>query len=213
MALRSTPLVLVLPLLLLLLAAPRRGGEPLAPQAGTVQEGDEETIPDDIVPALLRHRKEQRDALIEGLRGAWRLVHHRQQDQRSALLGWEEGLFLFGDGFLTVQLRGVAFDSVLFIEVPAVLSGVHQYRVDEFRRLQLSSIIGHSSFGRELDFEPTGSLREYEASIELDELTLRRQDGVVFVFERMAVEGAFPEDALQQLNFRRQPDGTILERD
>lgn len=143
--------------------------------------------------------------LTEGVEGAWMLMDYvdpSQQDMAEAV----DGFATFHDGFLTLIVAIQTFDTRLFhvADVLLLQTGAYRYRFDEQANLQLSSVLGYTSFTEDASLERERPGETYEYIVTLDDgvLELRTTEGVVFTFRRTEA-GEFPESAIRAIEGRR----------
>ena len=171
--------------------------------AGQDAEADEKT-------PFTSFEERTRAQLAEDIVGAWILTSFENPlspIETSTLSGFAS----FQDGFMTLVLRGYIDERDAFGDTQAtyVQAGAYRYRIDELGSLQTMTVLGFDN-GAEyefIDFEPSGTVREYRASLERDygavseslQLVLRNADGAEFRFSQVSSE-QFPEEAIRELD-------------
>jgi hypothetical protein len=148
--------------------------------------------------------------IAEEIQGAWMLLEYQhatdvmnQQNVR--------GSAMFHDGFMTLilQVRQHAQTGWGIVPEFFVQSGMHRYRIDEFLRLQTSSVlgfVGDNVGGGGFTFDEDGLAREHRMTLRDDRLTLYHDDGGWMLFARVNA-GQFPLEAIEELDRTRSPVG------
>lgn len=99
------------------------------------------------------------------------------------------GSVLFGDGYMGLVIHAYEYvahgDGGVDEEVLFAQAGIYQYRLKDSLLLQTSTVVGHSNPYDDIDYETTGSLRQYQVSIEDEQLILRSADETALRFDRI----------------------------
>jgi hypothetical protein len=146
-------------------------------------------------------RLDEQARLEEELIGTWLLLEytnpHESVERRhfSGFASFQNGYFSF---LLRLEVLGTYFFGVRPQTI--VNAGVHQFRVTE-NRLQTATVLAFTNENPayELEAEPGAFPREFEITLADNQLSLRRHDGVEFVFRRIEDSGAFPKQAADVL--------------
>ncbi|MFT5286823.1 MAG: hypothetical protein ACI8TQ_002996 [Planctomycetota bacterium] len=99
------------------------------------------------------------------------------------------GSVIFSDGYMGLVIHAYEYvahgDGGIDEEVLYAQAGIYQYRLKDSLYLQTSTVIGHSNPYDDVDYETTGSLRQYQVSIEDEQLILRSADETALRFDRI----------------------------
>ena len=154
--------------LALLLALPQEPAAPAPPKSG--------------FPGADFEAKRLRTEIL----GAWQLTRGEIPNLGTTGSG-VAGYALIQDGYLSmeVHVRGKINDvgTQLFFQ-----TGTHRWKLDDRSMLETFSLIGtfNSTFEPEYDFEEPGRRREYQVTLENDQLVLARTDRTArFTFKRL----------------------------
>jgi hypothetical protein len=180
---------------------------PLIFVAGGAQETQEAEKPQETTPPkrstdpVTRFFQGEGERLAEEIEGSWMLVDFVDPRQHP-LTDAADGFATFHDGFLTliVSIRTLNQRWLNLEEELLLQTGAYRYRFDEQTNLQLSTVLGYTSFteGAVLVRERSGEAYEYITTIADGVLELRTVDGVVISFRRTAA-GEFPDSAIRTL--------------
>ena len=100
-----------------------------------------------------------------------------------------EGSVMFGDGYMGLIIHSFEYvdhnDGLPEEEILNAQAGIYQYRIQDSTLLQTATVIGHANPYEDIDYETTGSLRQYSISIEENELILRSADNTALRFNRI----------------------------
>ena len=139
------------------------------------------------------------DRKWEGLFGAWQLM---KLEHATALVPDESirGFLSFQEGFMTMVIHAVSADDY----EPEQLgqAGMYRWQVTDTDVLQTATMIGHSNFGDEFEWEPPNVPREFRVDLKNDDLILTRPDLSRLIFRRVK-PGVFPESALRHIREQR----------
>jgi hypothetical protein len=141
----------------------------------------------------------------EQLVGAWQLKSAKRGSE-AFLGGRAAGYALFTEGFMSLELhvassQNTAFDGTFF------QTGIHRWQIDSNARLETFSLIGTSSFTPDdiARFEPHGTRRQYELTLNANELVLRRTDGSSELSFMRLKNLAFPSEKGDAVDFYGRP--------
>jgi hypothetical protein len=170
-----------------------------------LQEDQKELPPPKIKDPVARFFQGEGPRLEAAVQGAWILmdfVDPQQRDIAEAVSGFAQ----FQDGFLTLIIGIQTFDTGFFgVDEELLLqTGAYRYRFDELANLQLSTVLGYTSFNddAQLERELQGDVYEYIVTVDDGVLDLRTNDGIVITFRRTTA-GEFPDSAIRTLERRR----------
>lgn len=174
-----------------------------AQESGSGETQEDETDEVDITPAWLQNRKQQREMLEKGLEGGWNLIQYID-DQALAGSVELDGFAVFSRGYFAISLQGLELDPFNYQDFPLFQSGIHNYRIGPFGKLQTSTIISSSNMSGFVDFEIEGSVREYDVEFFADEMTIRTGEGTRFVWAKVEESDGeqFPLAAIELLKNR-----------
>jgi hypothetical protein len=187
---------LALPLTLSGSAAPQ-GGTPPTPRPDEELEQD----PADRTPGLRAYTERRRAELSEGLVGAWQITEFRQ-GARGVPADDLIGAMIVTPQHLSIVLHARQQREYTQIFDLFVQAGVHRWRIDEFDRLQTSTILAHSNLSGEMLIENPFTPREFDIELMGDLANLIRPDGNRIVLQRMIGEH-FPEQTLELIRAAR----------
>jgi hypothetical protein len=141
----------------------------------------------------------------EQLVGAWQL-RNAKRGTESFIGGRAAGYALFTEGFMSLELhvasnQNTAFDGTFF------QTGIHRWQIDANARLETFSLIGTTSFTPDdvARFEPHGTRREYELTLNANELILRRTDKSSELTFMRIKNLAFPTEKGDAVDFYGRP--------
>lgn len=162
------------------------------------------------LPPLLKYRQERRDAIVENLEGAWDLV--RYIEEATVFQEGVVGFAMFSNGYMSLIITSFARDTSDNSELLMVQTGSYHYRISDLATLQTSTILGVDNYETGYPgFEPTGSAREFEVTVDETRLELRHPDGARLEFLRRP-DPIFPERTILNLQ-RRSRHGGIVDDD
>ena len=151
-------------------------------------------------------KETEKERIEEEIEGTWMLLEYKSPREvlpRNQYAGFAS----FQNNFFSMTLRLSGTKRGIFADRPAtvVQAGVHRYRLSNDLRLQTATVMGFSNENDdfELEIEPSAYPREYQVSLKEDQLSLRRADGLEFVFRRADSDGYFPRKAADALERNR----------
>ncbi len=173
-------------------------------ETGSDEAQEDATDKDDITPAWLQNRKQQREMLEKGLEGGWNLIQYIDDQAPAGSSVQLDGFAVFSRGFFAISLQGLELDPLNYQDFPLFQSGIHNYRIGPFGKLQTSTIISSSNMSGFVDFEIEGSVREYDVEFFADEMTIRTSEGTRFVWAKVEESDGeqFPLAAIELLKNR-----------
>lgn len=138
----------------------------------------------------------------KGLIGAWQLM---ELDHASELVPPESirGYLTFQPGFMNMIIHARSLD-----DDPEQLgqAGTYRWQMTDEAILQTATMMGHSNFSGEFEWEPTNVPREFRVELKGDDLVLTRPDLSRLIFRRIE-PGKYPEAALRRIEELRGPNG------
>lgn len=163
-------------------------------------------------PATFGQMRAARIAELEKeLVGCW-ILNHVEMPDRFVEKSDVNGYVVFQDGLMASSMRMRDLGG-FFGTTPryAVQSGLHRYRISDIGQLQMANVQSFSSMNDALEmvFDPPPGVRQYDAEIANGILTLRRSDGALLMFNRIA-GGEFPAAAADQLR-RYDPNNPLID--
>jgi hypothetical protein len=162
----------------------------LVPRQDDQQE--EPALP--VAPAE-QFREEIRARLESEILGAWQLDVYLE-DGIPAPPGEIEGEIVFADGYMSIVIHAIGFDEENQEEIPLAQAGIFRYQVDGFSALLTANVIGHATGLDDLEFEPSGVLREYALQVEGDLMRLRHRSGTTFSLSRVLEDDEIGAEAM-----------------
>lgn len=169
------------------------------PQPRPPDELEEEPAPDG--PGLRAFAERRRRELAEGLVGAWQIIEFRQ-GARAVPASDLVGAMVVTPEHLSIVLHARQQREYTQIFDLFVQAGVHRWRIDEFDRLQTSTILAHSNLSGQMLVENPFTPREFEIEYLGDLVNMVRPDGNRIVLRRMVGEH-FPEQTLELIRAAR----------
>jgi hypothetical protein len=120
------------------------------------------------------------------MQGAWRLVALESptliRQNRHEL-----GFLLVTDNYFSFELHLGWLSPDGRIDEKSFSSGTHRFELDERGRMSSSSVIGSFvDVDKRIQFEQPGKVRSYDVTCIANKMTLKREDGTKFEFERMS---------------------------
>jgi len=140
------------------------------------------------------------------LLGTWGLMNfaHPAEVFESGSVG---GYISISNGFLSliIHARPMVGENKTAMPDHLAQAGLHRWRMSEVgapNLMQLASVMAHSNFGYELQWERPNEPREFLVELDGDTMTLTRADYSVLTFRRITNAG-FPESALERMRESR----------
>ncbi len=138
----------------------------------------------------------QVDEQWQGLFGTWQLM---QFDHSNLLIDTEtiSGYMQIGEGFLSMVIHARNNETD---DLPSTLgqAGMHRWQIVRGDILQTATMMGHSNFGEDFEWETPNTPREFRVLLQGDDLQLTRPDLSRLMFRRLQ-PGEFPEIALERI--------------
>jgi len=138
----------------------------------------------------------------EGLLGAWQmmeLVHSSEIVPPGSI----RGIVTFQAGFMNMIIHAQTVDDE---PEPLGQAGTYRWQMTPEGILQTATMMGHSNFGDEFEWEPPNVPREFRVELKGNDLTLTRPDLSRLIFRRVT-PGKYPESALRRIDELRGPNG------
>lgn len=140
------------------------------------------------------------DEKWQPLIGTWTLmnfVHPTEVMESESIRGY----LTITEGFLSMIIHARPTLGVNETAFPDHLAqaGLHRWRMGDDDIMQLASVMGHSNFGPELQWEKPNEPREFIVELKKEVLTLTRADYSVLSFRRIT-SAEFPLAALKRMN-------------
>ncbi len=110
------------------------------------------------------------------------------------------GYLTISEGFMTMIIHARPMAGVNETAFPDHLAqaGLHRWRIERDDIMQLATVMGHSNFGYELEWEKPNEPREFRLELDKDVLSLTRPDFSVLTFRRVT-SMEFPQQALDRM--------------
>ena len=146
-------------------------------------------------------RMDEQARLEKELDGTWLLIEYTNPHETVERRNYS-GFAFFQNGYFSFTLRLEVLATHFFGVRPQTMvnAGVHQFRITE-NRLQTATVLAFTNENEtyELEAEPGAFPREFEITLADNQLSLRRHDGLQFVFRRVEDSGPFPKQAADAL--------------
>ena len=136
------------------------------------------------------------------LLGTWQmmeLVHSSEIVPPNSI----RGFVTFQEGFMTMIIHAQTVDDD---PEPLGQAGTYRWQMTDKGILQTATMMGHSNFGDEFEWEPPNVPREFRVELDKNDLVLTRPDLSRLIFRRIT-PGKFPVSALRRIDELRGPNG------
>jgi hypothetical protein len=134
------------------------------------------------------------DERWEGLFGVWQMM---ELDHSKGIVspGSVRGFVDFRPGFMTMIIHALRDE-----QEPDALgqAGLYRWQMTDKGVLQTATMMGHSNFGDEFEWEPPNVPREFRVELDKNDLVLTRPDLSRLIFRRIQ-PGVFPSSALERI--------------
>jgi len=166
--------------------------------AGAQDPAPKKTEPAPESPTQLLDGAWQLDAKWEGLLGAWQLMTFEHATE-IVPVDSIRGYITLQEGFMAMIIHKLTID-----EEPEPLgqAGIFRWQMTLEGVLQTATMMGHSNFGEDFEWEPPNAPREFRVELNKDDLALTRPDLSRLIFRRIK-PGAFPKTALDRIDALR----------
>ena len=161
-------------------------------------EDEPDATEDPVLPGNFTSLREQiNERMLKQMEGAWVLQHLDHVGSEVS----DEDLFGFAtivDGYISIVVHGQDVQPDLPVPDIYFQASVSQFEFRQAGEILTSSLIGHSNFSGDFEFEPANFPRVFQVEVLEHDLTLVRDDGSRLIFRRLQ-PGGFPEAAQEIL--------------
>jgi hypothetical protein len=159
------------------------------------------------VPALSLQEERKAEAAKQML-GAWMLERFEHPTE---LVPPENvrGCAMSTDGYLMIEMHARRPSRVPVGNQWVMLyqSGLYQYVFEDDKRITCSTILGHSNFSGDMEYEVPGTPRQFDLEVGAYSMVLTRPDGARLLFKRLPPNPQLSDETLKKMEALRAQRG------